>query len=161
MTRFTPSCCAELDRYGRTRPELFDRINLRLAHSVTARNALAIGSNDGAREIATMLYGEVRPSGHFRFVNFGHPPPLIFSSREGRFTRVDPGRMVQFLPLGLEVPEDHPDRKRYSSMAFRQRRPAIRMSRRSRSVVRATSSSCIPMASTTAETRKNASRWKN
>jgi serine phosphatase RsbU (regulator of sigma subunit) len=113
---------SELDRYGRTTPELFDRINLRLAHSVTARNALAIGTNGGAREIATMLYGEVRPSGHFRFVNFGHPPPLVFSSREGRFTKVDPRRMVQFLPLGLEVPEDHPDRKRYSSMAFRQRR---------------------------------------
>src|SRR5260370_24731569 len=29
--------------------------------------------------------------------------------------------MVQFLPLGLEVPEDHPDRKRYFSMHFRQR----------------------------------------
>jgi hypothetical protein len=30
--------------------------------------------------------------------------------------------MVQFLPLGLEVPEDHPDRKRYFSMHFRQKR---------------------------------------
>jgi serine/threonine protein phosphatase PrpC len=32
--------------------------------------------------------------------------------------------MVQFLPLGLEVPEDHPDRKRYFSMHFRQHRAA-------------------------------------
>jgi hypothetical protein len=31
--------------------------------------------------------------------------------------------MVQFLPLGLEVPEEDPDRKRYFSMHFR-RRPA-------------------------------------
>jgi serine phosphatase RsbU (regulator of sigma subunit) len=112
---------SELDRYGKTTPELFELINLRLAHSVTARNALATGANSDAREIATMLYGEVRPYGHFRFVNFGHPPPLVFSSQAGRFTEVDPGRMVRFLPLGLEVPEDHPDRKRYSSMAFRQR----------------------------------------
>ena len=110
---------SELDRYGRTTPELFDLINLRLAHSVTARNALAAGANGDAREIATMLYGEVRPSGHFRFVNFGHPPPLVFSAQAGRFTDVDPGRMVRFLPLGLEVPEGHPDRKRYSSMHFR------------------------------------------
>jgi hypothetical protein len=28
--------------------------------------------------------------------------------------------MVRFLPLGLEVPEDHPDRKRYTSLRFRQ-----------------------------------------
>ena len=109
----------ELDRYGRTTPELFEQINLRLAHSVTARNALGSGTGGSAREIATMLYGEVRPSGQFRFVSFGHPPPLVFSARDGRFTDVNRQRMVQFLPLGLEVPEDHPDRKRYDSMRFR------------------------------------------
>ena len=112
---------SELDRHGRTTPELFELINLRLAQSVTARNALGQDTNGSAREIATMLYGEVRPSGHFRFVNFGHPPPLVFSRHLGRFTDVDRNRMVQFLPLGLEVPEDHPDRKRYLSMHFRQR----------------------------------------
>jgi serine phosphatase RsbU (regulator of sigma subunit) len=29
--------------------------------------------------------------------------------------------MVQFLPLGLQIPADHPDRKRYFSMQFRPR----------------------------------------
>ncbi len=115
---------SELDRYGKTTPELFELINLRLARSVTARNALGSETAGNAREIATMLYGEVRPSGHFRFVNFGHPPPLVFSAQAGRFTNVDSERMVQFLPLGLEVPEDYPDRKRYYSMHFRQR-PAV------------------------------------
>jgi len=112
---------SELDRYGKTTPELFELINLRLARSVSARNALGEEGDGTAREIATMLYGEVRPSGHFRFVNFGHPPPLVFSAQSGRFRDVDRDRMVQFLPLGLEVPEDHPDRKRYFSMHFRQR----------------------------------------
>jgi len=112
---------SELDRYGKTTPELFEQINLRLAQSVTARNALGRSENESAREIATMLYGEVRPSGHFRFVNFGHPPPLVFSAKERRFTGIDRSQIVQFLPLGLEVPEDHPDRKRYFSMHFRQR----------------------------------------
>jgi len=63
---------AELDRRGKTTPELFEKLNLRLAQSVTARNALGRGDDEGGREIATMLYGEVRPNGHFRFVNFGH-----------------------------------------------------------------------------------------
>ena len=111
----------ELDRHGKTTPELFEQINLRLAQSVTARNALGTSPNDSAREIATMLYGEVRPSGHFRFVNFGHPPPLFFSAQRRKFIEVDNSRMVQFLPLGLEVPEEHPDRKRYYSMHFRQK----------------------------------------
>jgi len=114
----------ELDRYGTTTPELFANLNLRLAHSVTARNALGTIEDGTAREIATMLYGEVHPSGQFRFVNFGHPPPLLFSPRTGRFAEVDRERMVQFLPLGLEVPENHPDRKRYTSMSFRQS-PAV------------------------------------
>jgi serine phosphatase RsbU (regulator of sigma subunit) len=112
---------SELDRHGKTTPELFEKINLRLAQSVTARNALGRSLKESAREIATMLYGEVRPSGHFRFVNFGHPPPLVFSAQGRKFLEVDKGTMVRFLPLGLEVPEDHPDRKRYFSMHFRKR----------------------------------------
>src|SRR5579864_6523398 len=36
---------AELDRYGRVTPMLLENINLRLAHSVTARNALGRDKN--------------------------------------------------------------------------------------------------------------------
>jgi hypothetical protein len=53
---------SELDHHGTTTPELFENMNLRLAHSVTARNALGV-SEENAREIATMLYGEVHPNG--------------------------------------------------------------------------------------------------
>src|SRR5437016_7426147 len=112
---------SELDRRGKTTPELFEKINLRLAQSVTARNALGRSEKENAREIATMLYGEVHPDGHFRFVNFGHPPPLVFSAKDRKFTKVDKSRMVQFLALGRQIPEDHPDRNRYVSMQFRQR----------------------------------------
>ena len=111
---------SELDYRGRTTPELFERLNLRMAKSVTARNALGRGEDD-AREIATMLYGEIHPSGHFRFVNFGHPPPLVFSIESQRFTQVGTDGMANFPPLGLEIPEDHPDRSLYFSPVFRQR----------------------------------------
>lgn len=112
---------SELDQHGKTTPELFERLNLRLAYSVTARNALGRSEKESAQEIATMLYGEIRPYGHFRFVNFGHPPPLVFSAEYRKFMEIDKSRMVQFLPLGLQVPEDHPDRNRYLSLEFRQR----------------------------------------
>jgi serine phosphatase RsbU (regulator of sigma subunit) len=112
---------SELDRRGKTTPDLFDKINLRLAQSVTARNALG-RSEQEAREIATMLYGEVHPYGYFRFVNFGHPSPLVFSAEFGKFMDIHDERMVRFLPLGLQIPEDHPDRNKYRSMSFRQRR---------------------------------------
>jgi serine phosphatase RsbU (regulator of sigma subunit) len=111
----------ELDRYGKTTPELFENINLRLALSITARNALGVSEKEGAREIATMIYGEVRTGGYFRFANFGHPPPLVFSAEYRKFMNIDESHMVQFLPLGLQIPADHPDRKRYYSLNFRQK----------------------------------------
>jgi len=113
---------AELDYRGKTTPELFERMNLRLAQSVTARNALGRSEKESAQEIATMLYGEVGPYGHFRFVNFGHPPPLVFSAEFRKFMDIDKSRMVQFLPLGLQLAEDDPDRNRYLSLETRERR---------------------------------------
>jgi serine phosphatase RsbU (regulator of sigma subunit) len=110
----------ELDRYGKTTPELFENLNLRLAQSVTARNALGITEQD-SREIATMLYGEIHPGGSFRFANFGHPPPLVFSAACSRLVRVDEDQMAQFLPLGLQLPAAHPDRRKYFSINLRKR----------------------------------------
>src|SRR3989441_11927733 len=112
---------SELDHRGKTTPELFERMNLRLALSVTARNALGRREKESAQEVATMLYGEVHPYGYFRFVNFGHPPPLVFSAEYLKFVELDKDRMVQFLPLGLQIASDHPDRKRYFSMRLRSR----------------------------------------
>jgi serine phosphatase RsbU (regulator of sigma subunit) len=107
----------ELDHYGRATPMLLENINLRLAQSVTARNAL---EKEGGREIATMIYGEIHSNGHFRFANFGHPPPLVFSAESHRFKNIDDSRMVQFLALGLQIPANHPDRQKYYSLTFRQ-----------------------------------------
>src|SRR5437667_7673391 len=92
---------SELDRNGKTTPEMFEKINLRLAQSVTARNALGWDKDDNSREIATMLYGEVRPGGYFRFVNFGHPLPLVFSSEYRKIMDIDKSRMVLFLQIGM------------------------------------------------------------
>jgi serine phosphatase RsbU (regulator of sigma subunit) len=111
---------SELDHRGKTTPEFFERINLRLAQSVTARNALGRSKNEDTQEIATMLYGEVRPYGNFRFVNFGHPPPLVFSAEYRKFMDIDRNQMVQFLPLGVQIPEDHPDHNKYFSLEPRQ-----------------------------------------
>lgn len=116
---FHTAMLCELDSYGKTTANVFEIINLRLAQSVTARNALGFDTNDSAREIATMVYGEVRPNGLFRFVSFGHPPPLVFSAEYGKFMEIGWDRMVQFPSLGLEIPEDHPDRNRYVSITLR------------------------------------------
>jgi len=42
---------SELDHQGKTTPDLFERLNLRLALSVTARNALGRSENENAQEM--------------------------------------------------------------------------------------------------------------
>jgi len=116
---FHTAMLCELDANGKTTADLFEIINLRLAQSVAARNALGCDTEDISREIATMVYGEIRPNGLFRFVNFGHPPPLVFSAEYGKFMEIQEACMVQFPALGLEIPEDHPDRNRYVSIVPR------------------------------------------
>src|SRR5262249_14041873 len=113
---------SELDHRGKTTPELFERLNLRLARSATARKARGRKEQKTAQKTETMLYGEVRPYGAFRFVNLGPPPPLVFSAEFRKFMDIDKSRMVQFLPLGLQIPEDYPDRNLYLSLDFRKRR---------------------------------------
>ncbi|MGA2537769.1 MAG: hypothetical protein ABSF53_17255, partial [Terracidiphilus sp.] len=63
---FHTAMLGELDSNGETTPGLFERINLRLAQSVTARNALGRNTNDSSRELATMVYGEINSAGLFR-----------------------------------------------------------------------------------------------
>jgi len=75
---------------GKTTPELFGRINLRLARSVTARNALGRSEKESAQEIATMLYGEVRPMAIFDS-EFGHPPPQSFRPNPNSWTLIKAG----------------------------------------------------------------------
>lgn len=116
---FHTAMLCELDANGKTTADVFEIINLRLAQSVTARNALGFDTENNTREIATMVYGEIRPGGLFRFVSYGHPPPLVFSAEYGKFMDIGWDRMVQFPSLGLEIPEDHPDRSRYVSLMLR------------------------------------------
>ena len=112
----------ELDQYGKTTPELFESLNLRLALSATARNTLGANQKERSREIATLLYGEVHPGGTFRFANFGHPPPLVFSAKSSRLLKLNDDQGAQFLALGLQLPADHPDRRKYFSLNLRKRK---------------------------------------
>ena len=69
-----------------------------------------------------MLYGEISPDCLFRFVTFGHPPLIVFSSKLGNFLDIGDESMAQFPPLGLVIPYDLPDRNKYDSIGMGRRR---------------------------------------
>jgi serine/threonine protein phosphatase PrpC len=46
----------------------------------------------------------------------------VFSAEYRKFMRVPSDHMVQFLALGLQIPDEHPDRKKYFSMQPRKRK---------------------------------------
>jgi len=111
---------SELDQRGKVSLEMFEELNLRLSESIAARNVLG-RDEESSREIATLLYGELRASGQFRFLSFGHPCPLVFSANSQAFIRLNETPAAQFPPLGLEIPVDHPDRSMYVSLPGRER----------------------------------------
>jgi len=128
---FMHSCLSELDRYGKTTPGLFEKINLKIGAIRDARNALGRNPDDNSARSQPCLYGEMRGEGLFRFVNFGHPPPLVFSAEYSRFMDIDQDRMVAVPGARLEIPEDHPDRNKYFSMSLRKRQVNSQTSRKS------------------------------
>ena len=81
--------------------------------STVPRNLAA--QADEAKYI-TMIYGEISEKGRFRFITAGHPEPLIFSRQYDKFMDISADRKLGFLPIGMQVTEDHPDRRKYATV---------------------------------------------
>lgn len=79
----------ELDDFGGVTPRLFEHLNTRFFNSFAVDRFI------------TLIYGEIALDGTFRFVNAGHPLPLVFSAEFDRFVPVAAERMVRFFPLGM------------------------------------------------------------
>jgi serine phosphatase RsbU (regulator of sigma subunit) len=100
----------EIEQCGEITTRLFEQINMRFYKSRTLHKLA--GDGDTASFI-TMIYGEIDPSGGFRFVNAGHPLPLVFSREFDRFVEISQDRMVSYPPLGLQPIEDNADARLY------------------------------------------------
>ncbi len=100
----------ELDQCGEITTRLFEQINMRFYRSRTLHK---LSGETEAASFITMIYGEIDSSGGFRFVNAGHPLPLVFSREFDRFVEISPDRMVSYPPLGLQLNEDNADARMY------------------------------------------------
>lgn len=79
----------ELEHHGHVTVELFDILNTRFYQSSSVPKYL------------TMIYGEIGEDGMFRFISAGHPLPVIYSARYGRFVELDRGILTSVHPIGL------------------------------------------------------------
>lgn len=93
----------ELDTYGTVTTRLFENINTRFYHS------------SALNKYITMIYGEISENGRFRFINAGHPFPMVFSNRFGRLVEVARNYPTTFPPIGTMPSVDVVDSRNVSS----------------------------------------------
>jgi serine phosphatase RsbU (regulator of sigma subunit) len=110
---FHTSILYELDRHGELSNRIFEHINTRFFKSRTLRK-LARGGN--AANFVTLIYGEIDISGRFRFINAGHPQPLIFSRAYDHFIEISSDRFISYPPIGVQINTDDADVKLFPSV---------------------------------------------
>ncbi len=100
----------ELTSNGEITHKLFENINSRFYRSSSFSRFI------------TMIYGEILLDGTFRFINAGHPPPVIFSGEKERLWRISQDKIVNFPPIGTIPSQDDPDlRKNFSRFGYKKR----------------------------------------
>jgi serine phosphatase RsbU (regulator of sigma subunit) len=100
----------EMELNGEITTALFEHINSRFYKSRTLRK---LAGNPDSSSFITLIYGEISNAGRFRFVNAGHPQPLVFSREYNRFVEISQDRLVSYAPIGLQISEDNADARLY------------------------------------------------
>lgn len=93
----------ELKEHGEVTNELFEIINTRFFNS------------SSLTKFITLLYGEIYDSGKFRFINAGHPEPVVFSNKFNKLFKISFKHMTHFPPIGTLPSRDDIDLSRNRS----------------------------------------------
>ena len=78
----------ELKIFGEVTSELFEILNSRFYKS------------SAFSKFITMIYGEISSDGTFRFINAGHPSPVVFSNKFDKLMKVCSKKALSFPPVG-------------------------------------------------------------
>lgn len=89
----------ELSINGEITVDLFETINQRFYQS------------SAIDKYITMIYGEIRNNGDFRFISAAHPLPLIFSSKYNKIVNIDNLNLINYPPIGTLPSESDIDGK--------------------------------------------------
>lgn len=100
----------ELKIFGEVTSELFEILNSRFYKS------------SAFSKFITMIYGEISSDGTFRFINAGHPSPVVFSNKFDKLMKVCSKSASGFPPVGtLPSVEDIDSSRNKSRLGFKKR----------------------------------------
>jgi len=100
----------ELKQNGEITTELFEILNTRFFNS------------SSISKFITLLYGEIDDRGKFRFINAGHPAPIVFSYKKNKVFRIDKKSIINFPPIGtLPSKEDIDSIKNFSRLGYKRK----------------------------------------
>jgi serine phosphatase RsbU (regulator of sigma subunit) len=100
----------EMREKGEITTELFEILNNRFLHS----SSLA--------KFITLLYGEIYEDGKFRFINAGHPDPVVFSNKFNKLFKISFRHMIHFPPIGTLPSKDDVDSgRKHSRLGYKKK----------------------------------------
>jgi len=100
----------ELKIFGEITSELFEILNSRFYKS------------SAFSKFITMIYGEISLDGTFRFINAGHPSPVVFSNKFNKLMKVCNKKAYSFPPVGtLPSVVDIDSSRNQSRLGFKKR----------------------------------------
>lgn len=100
----------ELKENGEVTTDLFEILNTRFFKS------------SSLSKFITLLYGEISDTGTFRFINAGHPLPVVFSKEYDKLVKVCFERVFHFPPIGTLPSQDDIDGDRnFSRLGYKRK----------------------------------------
>ncbi len=99
---FKTGVAYELARHGEVTAGLFEMLNTIFYNRMTPEFLKS-------KPFVTLLYGEVRDDGRFRFLSAGHPPPIVYSQKFDKIVALGDDQTRSSTPLGILPSQYHVD----------------------------------------------------
>ena len=125
---FKTGVAYELARHGEITASLFEMLNT-IFYNRMQEQGLMVGPpyimTPSVPPYLTLIYGEVRNDGRFRYLSAGHPPPIVFSQKFDRIVTLYDDRTRASMPLGIFPSDYHVDIEHFGPVAITKKRYSV------------------------------------
>lgn len=125
---FKTGVAYELARYGEITANLFEMLNT-IFYNRMQEQGEKVGPpyvmTPDIPPYLTLIYGEVRNDGRFRYLSAGHPPPIVFSKKFDRIVTLYADRTRASMPLGIFPSDYHVDHEAFGKAAITKKRYSV------------------------------------